>query len=301
MSVGSAAQLEQAGPPSEITRASGKIVAGRRSRMKRVNRKKSRPARILGCVIAAAALSGCNAAPLDSAADDRSDGSDLGLAVQSLNHPGVVPPDALPEGLSLAQWSALWWQQILAIPFDRNPVFDTTGQHCAEGASEGPNDNVWFLAGTPGGSVTRRCRIPTNTRILFPLVNTADDNNSPTCTPPPQLDCSRSRSLEACLTRDAHAILKPDTLFATVDGRSLNNLFRYVQTSDLFFFSGDPSLIPTYDSCITGGFQEAVAYGWWIMLEPLPAGPHTLTFGGTGTFFGSPFNIDVTYHLIIGP
>ena len=300
MSVGSAAQVEQAGPPSEITRASWKIVPGRRSRVKLAKRKQSRPARILGCVVAAAALSGCNVAPLDSAADDRSDGSDLGVAVQSINNPGVVPPNALPEGLSLAQWSALWWQQILAIPIGRNPLLDTNGQNCAEGKHEGPNDNVWFLAGTPGGLVTRTCTIPTNTRILFPVVNTVDDNNSSTCIPPPPLDCSQSRTLEACLTRDAHTILKPETLFATVDDRPLNNLFRYVQTSDLFFFAADPSLKPI-DSCFTGGFQEGVAYGWWIMLEPLPAGTHTLTFGGAGTFFGGPFNVNVTYHLTIGP
>lgn len=128
MSMGSAAHVEQAGAPSETTRVSRKIVPGRRSllaitavhdlqpacrmsapasaegkRVKIVKREKSRPARIWGCVIAAAALSGCNAAPLDSAAEDRSDGADSALAVGSLGNPGVVPPNAHPGGLSLAE------------------------------------------------------------------------------------------------------------------------------------------------------------------------------------------------------
>lgn len=272
--------------------------------MKIVTRNKSRPARIWGCVIAAAALSGCHAAPLDSAADDRSDGADSALAVGSLGTPIVVPPDECPGGVCQAEWSAIWWQQILAIPFGRNPVFDTTGKDCDEGAHEGPHGDVdvWFLAGTTGGSVTRTCTIPTGTRIFFPLVNTSDDNNS--CNPP--LDCSGFATLEDCLTEDAHKLLKPETLFAEVDGNALvDNPFLYDQTSKLFFFTGQPSLKKHFDPCITGRPQEAVAYGWWIMLEPLQpkpnSEPYTLRFGGTGTFGGFPFAIDATYKLYIGP
>lgn len=263
-----------------------------------VKGKKSRPARIRGCVFAAAALSGCNAAPLDSAADDRSDRADSALAVGSLNNPGVVPPDGLVDNMSLAQWSAIWWQQILATPFKPNPVFDTTGKHCAKGA----HGDVWFLAGTTGvvPPVTRTCTIPTDTFIFFPLVSTADDNNN--CPPPNQLDCSRFPTLEDCLTDNAHMILQATTLSAVVDGVPLNNLFDYVQTSKLFFFTGKRSLIEPFDPCIIdhGRAQEAVAYGWWLMLEPLTPGDHTLKFRSTGTFGGGPFDIDVTYHLQIG-
>lgn len=268
-----------------------------------VKRKKSRRARIWGCVIAAATLSGCNAAPLDSAADDRSDGADSALAVRSLGNPGVVPPHAHPAGLSLAEWSAVWWQQILAIPFDRNPVFDGLepdvhhgSENCAEGVHDTPagrHTHVWFLAGTPGGSATRTCTIPTGTRILFPLLNTADDNNN--CKPP--LDCS-GKPLEDCLTENAPTLLPDPKLFAVVDGVPLNNLLDYVQTSKLFFFTGDSSLITTFDPCIIdhGTPQEAVAYGWWIMLEPLPPGSHTLNFGGSS----GTFEVNVTYNLHIG-
>ncbi len=289
MGAGSTAHVEQARLPSETTQASRKIVPGRK-------RKGSRPVHIWGCVIAAAALSGCNAAPLDSAAEDRSDGADPARAAGSLGNPGVVPPQAHPGGMSLAEWSAVWWQQILAIPFDRNPLFDGLepdihggSEHCEEGA----HGHVWFLAGTAGGSATRTCTIPTGTRILFPLLATADDNNR--C-PDNPLDCSRFPTLEACLTENAHTLLPPDpTLFAVVDGVPLHNLLDYVQTSRLFFFTGDPTLIDTLDSCITGSRQEAVSYGWWIMLQPLPPGDHTLHFGGSAP----GISVDVTYQLHI--
>jgi hypothetical protein len=176
---------------------------------------KSRPGRAWCCVIAAAALSGCNVSPLDGDSEGRSDGAGSALTVGGRGNPRVVPPNARPGGSSLAEWSALWWQQMLAIPYDENPVFDTTGEDCALGAQ----GHVWFLAGTPGGDpVERTCAIPTGTRILFPLLNIADDNNR--CPPPFTLDCSASPSLEACLTEDAHAILQADldSLFAEVDG-----------------------------------------------------------------------------------
>jgi hypothetical protein len=283
MSVGSAAHVEQARSPFETTQASWK-------------RKKSRPARIWGCVIAAAALSGCTEASLDSAADSRSDEADSALAVGRLGNPGVVPPDGLVDNMSLAQWSAIWWQQILAIPYKRNPVFDGLEpdvHHGFEHCSEGAHGDVWFLAGTAGGKATRTCTIPTGTRILFPLLATADDNNH--CDPP--LDCSDSPTLEACLTANAPTLLPDPTLFAKVDGRRLHHLLDYVQTSKLFFFTGDKSLIATWDPCIIdhGKPQEAVSYGWWIMLEPLRPGTHTLHFGGTS----GTFSVDVTYTLHI--
>jgi hypothetical protein len=212
-----------------------------------------------------------------------------------------VPPQAHPHGLSLAEWSAVWWQQILAIPDlpdAPNPVFDTTGVSCGEGA----HGHVWFLAGTaaaplPLPEITRTCTIPTGTHILFPLLNTADDNNS--CQPP-LVDCSGFPTLEACLTEDAHTLLPPDPmLFAVVDGVPLKNLLDYVQTSKLFFFTGSTTL-QHWDSCITGSPQEAVAYGWWIMLEPLPPGDHTLSFGGSIGVGAETIGVAVTYNLHIG-
>ncbi|GAA2924431.1 hypothetical protein [Kitasatospora cinereorecta] len=60
-----------------------------------------------------------------------------------------------------------WWQWALSAPDDRCPVKDTTGEHAAWGQP----DDLWFLAGTYGGHVVRRCAIPSDRPVFFPVLN----------------------------------------------------------------------------------------------------------------------------------
>src|SRR5690242_6912625 len=63
--------------------------------------------------------------------------------------PNVFPIDSKPYGKTYGDWSTVWWQSILSIPIDKNPLKDNTGKDCSQGQS-GP---IWFLAGTGGGAV----------------------------------------------------------------------------------------------------------------------------------------------------
>ncbi|MCX5195044.1 hypothetical protein OOK31_14220 [Streptomyces sp. NBC_00249] len=69
------------------------------------------------------------------------------------------------EGGRLA---ARWWKWALSAPADQSPVADTTGAYAGR---RQPQD-VWFLAGTYGGRVVRRCSIPAGRRLFFPVLNT---------------------------------------------------------------------------------------------------------------------------------
>ncbi|MCJ1679357.1 hypothetical protein MTF65_18820 [Streptomyces sp. APSN-46.1] len=69
------------------------------------------------------------------------------------------------EGGRLA---ARWWQWALSAPEDRSPVGDVTGMHADW---RQPRD-LWFLAGTYGGRVVRRCAIPSGRPVFFPVLNT---------------------------------------------------------------------------------------------------------------------------------
>ncbi|HBF81034.1 MAG TPA: hypothetical protein DD420_14235 [Streptomyces sp.] len=72
--------------------------------------------------------------------------------------------------LSVEERGALagrWWQWALSAPDDRCPVKDTTGEHAAWGQP----DDVWFLAGTYGGRVVRRCAVPAGRPLFFPVLN----------------------------------------------------------------------------------------------------------------------------------
>ncbi|WP_406378561.1 hypothetical protein [Streptomyces sp. NBC_01618] len=69
------------------------------------------------------------------------------------------------EGGGLA---ARWWQWALSAPDACSPVLDETG----ELAGWQQPDDVWFLAGTYGGRVVRRCSIPAGRPVFFPVFNT---------------------------------------------------------------------------------------------------------------------------------
>src|SRR5690349_20598448 len=67
-----------------------------------------------------------------------------------------------PEGLA-----ARWVRWVAGVGPMNNPVADRTGAHAA---IDQPDD-VWFLAGTFGGGVERRCTVPAGRPLFFPAFN----------------------------------------------------------------------------------------------------------------------------------
>ncbi|MFI2432212.1 hypothetical protein [Streptomyces sp. NPDC018693] len=63
--------------------------------------------------------------------------------------------------------AARWWRWEMSAPEDLSPVADTTGEHAAW---QQPAD-LWFLAGTYGGRVVRRCEVPAGRPLFFPVIN----------------------------------------------------------------------------------------------------------------------------------
>src|SRR5262249_55520548 len=80
---------------------------------------------------------------------------------------GVLPPNSNPFGITYGEWSAAWWQWLLAIPAPVNPNLDLTGANCGQGQS----GQVWFLAGNFGGTSTRTCTMPAGRALLVPILN----------------------------------------------------------------------------------------------------------------------------------
>jgi hypothetical protein len=148
------------------------------------------------------------------------------------------------------------------------------------------------------GPVTRSCTIPTGKALFFPIIIYLNDYPcpDPNFQPPPGV------TLEEWLTEGAAAVIDLVTqLEVVVDGQSLHDLFSYRAHSRLFTFTGDPSLV-VFDPCITGTPQVGVTDGYWILLHPLPPGPHTIFFRAVIDFGGSnTFEVQVTYNLTIAP
>lgn len=193
----------------------------------------------------------------------------------------VVSPNKKVLGLSYGEWSAQWWQYVMGVRKQDNPLNDPTGENCAVD-QEG---QVFFLVGTTEtGPVVRACTVLPNTYILFPVVNLA-------CMIPIDGD-----TLDAIITTCDDIIdeVDLDTLSVTIDGVPVKNLDSFRFQSPAFSFTGaNPPVYKGY----SGFFETAVSDGYWVMLKPLPPGEHEIHFHAEIPAFN--FTVDVTYDLTV--
>jgi hypothetical protein len=141
---------------------------------------------------------------------------------------------------------------------------------------------VWFLGGSFSTSTPERnCTVPTGTALFFPVLN-AEDNpveNPPGWNPDIQGEAYVHQAVDDPI--ELHA--------------SLDFAIQLPPTDDLELFLF-PSLAGTNYN--TKPIEPVVADGYYLMLSPLPPGPHTLVFGGSSRL---PFTLNVTYHLTVVP
>lgn len=171
-----------------------------------------------------------------------------------------------------------WWQWVMAIPSSDNPVYDKTGNRCGIGQ----RGDVWFLAGSTGGKITRSCTVPAGVSLLVPVVNNF-------CFP----DAAYTDS--AC-TDDTIAFIDSfasGTISLEVDG-SPRATTRVSDTSDFSFAVGYNG----FGGVKPGVYRATVADGHWGLVGPLDPGPHTVRMLAQGPVF----SLDVTYKLdVVAP
>jgi hypothetical protein len=212
----------------------------------------------------------------------------------------ILPPHSHAFGKTNGAWSAAWWQYVLAQPASTNPLNDPTGAGCRT-AQAGP---VFFLVGTSStGSATRdQCTVPAGKALFFPLVNAFDVH-----TPGDGLNTPQDvwNDLQNTIGFGPFS-----ELHATIDGVPVGNLdpastpFRACAGPDARCSAPDFSLTFPADNLFglpADTYAPAVADGFYLLLAPLPPGPHTINFGGTGLFGGSQFSQDITYNLTVTP
>lgn len=192
----------------------------------------------------------------------------LGAASPALANnpnPGVSPPGSNAYGKSLADWTAAWWQWMLKIDTADHPAL---GGSCSEGQSgKGFHISADFLAG-----VGVPCTIPTGKAVLVPIVNVECSNVEP-----PPFFGGDAEELTACATCWGDHIVV-SSLTIVVDGVPLQALETYRAVSPMFGFEYPADNI----FGIAGGPSTglSVGDGYWIMLQPLSAGEHTVSFSG---------------------
>jgi len=199
----------------------------------------------------------------------------------------VVAGQSTVAGQSLGQWTNNWWNW--AESFGPGPFTDTTGARAGINQS-GP---VFFVAGTGGnaGPITRNVTVGNDKFIFLPLINWIVAAG-----PDPGFPDTKTEAIAL-----ATNTINPANLFATIDGVSVPNLASHREASGADF---NLTVVNNNDTGFPPAtYNDAYGDGYYLMINPLAAGPHTLHFGGTSTPFDAgafqvpPFTIDVTVNL----
>jgi hypothetical protein len=175
-----------------------------------------------------------------------------------------------PFDIPFRRWTELWWNWLHSFPKERSPASDNNGELC--GLSQN-NRNVWFLAGTLGGSATRTCKIPVGRAILFPIITSAFSYAvDPYLKTEEELTKSTKEDIDTA-----------NELSLSLDDNIFGGLKQFRVMTEPF------------DDVINGKPTKAVSDGYWIFLKPIKPGKLKIHFSGQNRDF---FN-EVTYYLSI--
>lgn len=173
-------------------------------------------------------------------------------------NPGVLPPNSRVQGLTYGEWSARWWQYVLSIPGEENPLTGGTGTNCVYQRI----GNVGLVAVDPLSESTITCQVPTGMMLFLDVLSA---------------ECStveedpfyggNEEELRAC----AEGFTITD-LQASIDGTSVKKLDQYIHTSPLFDFTLPEDNI-LYTDELSG---QSVSNGAHLMLAPLSPGEHVV-------------------------
>ncbi|MFC9690883.1 acid shock protein [Kribbella sp. NPDC056951] len=211
--------------------------------------------KILVLIVAAALASGCSAAP-------QADGSAPTALPATQSPPATTPAVSsgtkAPIALGSLRLQSRWWTWASATE-TRNPVLDTTGGLCGNGQP----DDIWLVAGSFGGKVSRKCNWPAERPLVGPVVNLVDTE-------------------QGCRTFLANA-----TGSVTFDGRPVP--VQRLEAENIRF---------TAEADNPSGFDpgplKGVACGLWFAVPGSTIGKHTLVIRGKSGDFAT----EATYNLI---
>jgi len=201
--------------------------------------------------------------------------------------PSIAPIQAHPHGHTYSAWAATWWQWALETPASVNPLLDITGEHCAEGQT----GRVWFLAGAFGNDpVERSCTVPTGTALFFPLINAF---SGAFLNDPPEM---RTEEFLRAQVMCQNAVVS-----AEINGVAVKNPLQYFEQSPLFDVQLPEDNIFGLDEDDAPELllSPVVDAGYYLFLQPLPPGEHTLHWEASLSCPFGDFALEVTYHLTV--
>ena len=184
--------------------------------------------------------------------------------------------------------AAKWWQWALETPSSESPLTDQSGQRAAVNQ---PRGNIWFLAGNLGGTTVRTVTIPAGKALFFPVVNVVDVEDGTTI--PGGTTVFKVHQPLQTAQSIVSEIIATASGSCTVDGTNVPITAANLEQSVPFTL-----LLPDHNllGVPAGVYYPAFDSGYYVLLNPLSPGQHTIHF--TGGFNNSNF-LDVTYNITI--
>jgi hypothetical protein len=202
---------------------------------------------------------------------------------------GALAPGSSVGGKTVTEWTIEWNKWCYSFPGTVPHPFGTGAM--LDQAVNQPAGDVFLLSGSTSGDVTRSFSVPAGKFLLVPIITIEwSQHESPDLTP------DQIRALN-------HSFAEGVTeLHTTLDGVNVPDLFAHRHVVDdaySFDFVADNIFgVPA------GPSGQAFSDGYYLILEPLSPGVHTLVFGGSGetSVFGKyAVNINDTITVVPEP
>jgi hypothetical protein len=167
-------------------------------------------------------------------------------------------------GRSITEWGDSWWKWAFRHP---ETLGDTTGEFGELGDVRGP---VFFAEGSSGDPFKASVDVPRGEYVLLPIAAFIWTFFDPCA----EIRCARK------IIND-NFIKGIRDVFVSIDGKPVGDLASHLVKVDrnnpqVFLVDAGP-----IDEDGYGGILPAFQGGYWLMLEPLPPGPHYVVFGAT--------------------
>ena len=190
----------------------------------------------------------------------------------------TVDPESDVAGKSVAEWTGEWWEWAVESPAENNPVYDDpTGKYAHV---NNDNESVFFIAGAApvvdDAVVERSFFVPSGKLVLFPILNVLSLNTDPEnindgwYDPVEQyLDYFQGMyatidKTDVAVTQDDHLVIQQPFELGPVEPGSQLEQFERIEGRN----------------AEDGMYEDSGSIGYWLMLDNLSMGRHTLEFGG---------------------
>lgn len=179
----------------------------------------------------------------------------------------IVPPDAQFEGKAYSEWGGAFWKWALELPAKNHPF--TT---CTRDFSVGQSGNVWYWSAPDTCPGPIQAKMPAGKALMLPVrvVETSSLESPPFYAPTTTQQRQNSKFFADHIVN----------VFATIDGKPVDNLkaFRF-STPVCCFIAPTPWVFGAI-----GGNATSVGDGYYLLLDQLSKGKHTIHYGGTFSF-----------------